>query len=510
MTLKHGVLYLILGKPFLRTARALIDVYREELILRDGDERLILNMKHGTSSYSNKHQRESINMIDIYNISYKDYLEDLFANEKITNHLSGNPTFSSEPDTLTSDLTSPEVKDDIFDPEGDIVLIEKLLNLDSTKDLPPSPNVNPLSGSTTSSYPSLTTSEISDYSLEEFADELALIESFPSGNDNMTPEDVIREIEYLLNRDPLAENSPNNDLIYTIPEMFTDEHTLDYSSLPRYDDANDDLLTDSDEWGKIFYDDPFDSKENKIKVSKLLVDELDSTGSSSFLPHFLECDSVLYEDFSEVDTLTSTDNEDKVFNPGILVHENLYEVTNRVTPDKNVKKISSSNASLILEDYNPPLSDHELPFHIEIPGSGTLLSFSSENEEKVFNPGILISKGVHSLLPELSHRDSKAFKVINIFESPMEIFPCSYGEDIRVLDVPCEFYLWSPWCCDDIHDVCLGISAIGGGVTDWYRAFGYSEVVMFSPTHKKSRWGTIFPTRLEQYKEPLVEPKEIG
>ncbi|GJY24012.1 reverse transcriptase domain-containing protein [Tanacetum coccineum] len=430
---------LILGRPFLRTARALIDVHGEELILRDGDERLILNMKHGTSSYSNKHQRESINMIDIYNISYKDYLEDLFANEKITNHLSGNPTFSSEPNTLTSDLTSPEVKDDIFDPEGDNVLIEKLLNLDSTKDLPP--NVNPLSGSTTSSYPSLTTSEISDYSLEEFADELALIESFPPGNDNMTPEDVIREIEYLLNRDPLAENSPNNDLIYTIPEMFTDEHTLDYSSLPRYDDANDDLLTDSNEWGKIFYDDPFDSEENKSKVSKLLVDELDSTGSSSFLPHFLECDSVLYEDFSEVDTLTSTDNEDKVFNPGILVRENLYEVTNQVTPDKNVKKKSSSNASLILEDYNPPLSDHELPFHIEIPGSGNLLSFSSKNEEKIFNPEILISKGVHSLLPELSHRDSKAFKVINIFESPMEIFPCSYGEDIRVLDVPClHFY----------------------------------------------------------------------
>ncbi|GJU95463.1 hypothetical protein Tco_1320219 [Tanacetum coccineum] len=94
-----------------------------------------------------------------------------------------------------------------------------------------------------------------------------------------------------------------------------------------------------------------------------------------------------------------------------------------------------------VDDFNPPLSDHELPFHIEIPGSETLLSFSSKNEEKVFNPGILISKGVHSLLPELSHRDFKAFIVINIFESPMEIFPCSYREDIRVLDVPClNFY----------------------------------------------------------------------
>nr|GEW03924.1 reverse transcriptase domain-containing protein [Tanacetum cinerariifolium] len=337
---------IILGRPFLRTTRALIDVYRGEWILHDGDERLILNMKHDTSSYSNKPQRES--MIDIYNISYEDYLKDLFANEKITNHLSGNPTFSSEPDTLTSDLTSLKVKDDIFDPERDIVLIDKLLNLNSTKDLPPSHNTIPLSGSTTSSSHSLTISEISDYSLEEFADELTLIESFSPGNDDMTPKDVIREIEYLLNHDPLAEYSPNNDLIYTIPEMFTDEHTLDYSSPPRYDD-------------------PFDSKENKIKDSKLLIDELDSSGSSSFVSYFLESDSVLYVDFYEVDTLTSTNNEDKVFNPGILVHKNLYEVTNRVAPDKNVKKISSSNASLFLEDYNHLLSDHELPFHIEIP-----------------------------------------------------------------------------------------------------------------------------------------------
>ncbi|GJZ82856.1 hypothetical protein Tco_0648029 [Tanacetum coccineum] len=29
----------------------------------------------------------------------------------------------------------------------------------------------------------------------------------------------------------------------------------------------------------------------------------------------------------------------------------------------------------------------------------------------------------------------------------------------------------------------------------------------FFPTHKKSRWGTVFPTRLKRYKEPLVEPK---
>ncbi|GKE13957.1 hypothetical protein Tco_1421534, partial [Tanacetum coccineum] len=306
---------LILGRPFLQTARALIDVHGEEIILRAGDEILILNMRHDTSSYSNKPKKESINMIDIYNVSHEDYLEDLFANEKITNHQSGNPTFSSH-----TDLTSPEVinplsgnptpildpivsssptltsleesliweefeaylasdsfpsgsDDTNFDSKRDLRLIEELLNNDPSSPL--SLSHNPLSGSTTSSSP--------DHFLEEFADELALIDSFPPGNNDMTPEDVIKEIEYSLNHDPLAEYSSNNDLVDTIREMFTDEHTLNYSSPPRYDDVNADLVelkSDNDD----AYDDPFDSKEDKIKESKLLIDELDPPGSSDFLP----------------------------------------------------------------------------------------------------------------------------------------------------------------------------------------------------------------------------------
>ncbi|GKA31317.1 reverse transcriptase domain-containing protein [Tanacetum coccineum] len=158
---------LILGRPFLRTARALIDVHGEEMILRDGDERLTLNMRHDTSSYSNQPHKESINMIDIYNVSHEEYLEDLFA----TNHLSGNPTSSL---TSHTDLTSPEVNDDIFDPEGDI--IENLLNLDKTKDLPLYHD-NPLTGSTISSSPSLPISETNDYFLEEFAAECNTLKS---------------------------------------------------------------------------------------------------------------------------------------------------------------------------------------------------------------------------------------------------------------------------------------------------------------------------------------------
>ncbi|GJS87248.1 putative reverse transcriptase domain-containing protein [Tanacetum coccineum] len=310
--------------------------------------------------------------------------------------------------------------------------------------------------------------------------------------------------------DSVDKNSLDDNFVDTISEMFTDEHALDYSSPLLWDDYDDELF-DLETVNDNTYDDPFDFKEEKIKESKLLIDELDPPRSS---------DLVFYEDFSEVDALSSTNNEDKVFNSGILIHENHFKVTNFATPDKNEKKLTNasliledfnpplyelpfhkevpgfeillsfsfgneekvfnpgiltskgvhtsllpelshrgiilphhenlfeitirvtncaknvkktSNASLILEDFNPPL--YELPFHKEVPGSENLHLFSSKNEEKVFNPGILTSKGVHtSLLLELSHWGPKAFKVIKIFESPMEIFPCSYGEDIRVLD----------------------------------------------------------------------------
>nr|GEV92606.1 hypothetical protein [Tanacetum cinerariifolium] len=303
---------LILGRPFLRTAHALIDVHEEEMILHDGDERLTLN---------------------------------IFVCNK---SLSGNLTFSSHPD-----LTSPKVKDDIFDLERDIVPIEKVLNLYSTKDLPLPHNINPLSGSTTSS-------SSPDHLLEEFADELALI-TFPLGNDDL-PFDIesdLREIEYLLKHDPTKEMdsnledsidesnlaNPNDNLFDTMPEMFTDEHTLDYSSPPLYDDFDDDLF------------------------------ELESDND---------------DDFSEVDALPSTDNKDKVFNSGILIYENLSKVIVQLTPDKNVKKIAIANASLVLEDFNPPL--YELPFHKEVHWSETVLLFSSKNEEKFSNPGFSLLK----------------------------------------------------------------------------------------------------------------------
>nr|GEV71774.1 reverse transcriptase domain-containing protein [Tanacetum cinerariifolium] len=255
----------------------------------------------------------------------------------------------------------------LADLEGGNVLPKKLLDLDSTKDLHPPHHVNPLSGSTTySSSP--------NQLLKEFADELALI-TFPPKYDDSIDQNNLTDL--------------NDNLVDSMLEMFTDEHALDYSSPLLFDEYDDDLFEVESDIQNV-YDDPFDAKGEKIKESKLLIDELDLP-CDFLLPS--EYDLILSEDFSSVDALPSTNNEDKVFNPGILIQENPFEIITRVVQDK---KLAISNASLMLEDFDPPL--YELPFFKEVPMSNMLLPFSSENEEKVFKPGIYTFKKVHSSL----------------------------------------------------------------------------------------------------------------
>nr|GEZ22181.1 hypothetical protein [Tanacetum cinerariifolium] len=141
------------------------------------------------------------------------------------------------------------------------------------------------------------------------------------------------------------------------PEMFTDEQPPDCLFPPR----------------------------EKIKESELLIDQLD-------LPCDIlsEYDSFNFQDFSRDDVLPSPDNEDKVFNLGILIHEKSVKIITRVTQEK---KLGVSFASWLFEDFDPPF--YELLIFKEVPNSMRLLLFSFENEEKVFKPGIYISKKFH-------------------------------------------------------------------------------------------------------------------
>nr|GFB82544.1 hypothetical protein [Tanacetum cinerariifolium] len=117
-------------RPFLRMAHDLVDVYEEELILRDDDEKLIFHAD-STSKHPHKHGNQSVNMINFIYITCEDRFLKVLKIKK-SNH--------------------------------------------------------PSSGSTTpllDSSPSLTPFETSDSLFEEFADELALLDPFPPENEDL-------------------------------------------------------------------------------------------------------------------------------------------------------------------------------------------------------------------------------------------------------------------------------------------------------------------------------------
>ncbi|GJY48802.1 reverse transcriptase domain-containing protein [Tanacetum coccineum] len=70
---------LILGRSFLRTSRALIDVYERELILRDEDERLIFHV----NKHPQKHANEPVKMINFIDVSCEDSFGEVLRNEDV-------------------------------------------------------------------------------------------------------------------------------------------------------------------------------------------------------------------------------------------------------------------------------------------------------------------------------------------------------------------------------------------------------------------------------------------
>ncbi|GJU78591.1 reverse transcriptase domain-containing protein [Tanacetum coccineum] len=135
--------HLILRRSFLRTGRALIDVYGEEITLQFDNEAITFNLDQ-TTRYSSTNDK-SVNQIDIIDEVCEEYALELlgFSNKSS----GGNPTPTSEPLTsefileeieayLKVDSISPEIDHVDCDPRGDIYLIEKLLNNDPFQ-LPP-------------------------------------------------------------------------------------------------------------------------------------------------------------------------------------------------------------------------------------------------------------------------------------------------------------------------------------------------------------------------------------
>nr|GEW66979.1 reverse transcriptase domain-containing protein [Tanacetum cinerariifolium] len=151
---------LILGRCFLKTGRALIDVHKGELTLRIENEAITYNLDQ-TSRYSANYNQMTANKIDVIDIACEEYSQEVIGFSDVTT--SGNPTpyddsiVSTTSPTLTlfgdsdfllfeeadaflgleDDPNSSKINPFYYDPEGDILLLEAILN---SEPLPPLPN----------------------------------------------------------------------------------------------------------------------------------------------------------------------------------------------------------------------------------------------------------------------------------------------------------------------------------------------------------------------------------
>nr|GEU60621.1 reverse transcriptase domain-containing protein [Tanacetum cinerariifolium] len=152
---------LILGRSFLRTGRALIDVYGEEITLRVNKESITFNLNQ-TMRYSSTYDDTSMNQVDVIDIACEEFVQDVLdfqynpkssSSTLVSDASVSKSDFSKEPivksssPTLTpfgeSDFFLQEIEDflndnsiptgienSVYDPKGDILFLEKLLNED--------------------------------------------------------------------------------------------------------------------------------------------------------------------------------------------------------------------------------------------------------------------------------------------------------------------------------------------------------------------------------------------
>nr|GEU68664.1 hypothetical protein [Tanacetum cinerariifolium] len=129
---------------FVKTGRALVDVYEGELTLHVGNKAITINLDQ-TSRYSANYDAMSVNRIDLIDVACEEYSQKVFGF-----FMSGNPTPSTKPIVSTSSPTltpfedsdflleetdtflaiddkpiSLEINGSYYDSEGDIPLLEE-------------------------------------------------------------------------------------------------------------------------------------------------------------------------------------------------------------------------------------------------------------------------------------------------------------------------------------------------------------------------------------------------
>ncbi|GJW78984.1 reverse transcriptase domain-containing protein [Tanacetum coccineum] len=131
---------LILGRPFLRTARALIDVHGEEMTLRHDDQSV--TFKVGDTKNFSYNAMESVNKVDFIDIACEEYSQEILGFSEVLANGNSTPYFEPIVDTTSPTLTS-RIDDAECDPEKDILLLEAILNSEPLSPLPNHANYFP-------------------------------------------------------------------------------------------------------------------------------------------------------------------------------------------------------------------------------------------------------------------------------------------------------------------------------------------------------------------------------
>nr|GEW67906.1 hypothetical protein [Tanacetum cinerariifolium] len=122
---------LILGRPFLRTAHVIINVYEWEITLRHDEQSLTLKCGDTPSiSYNNF---ESLNKVDLIDATCEEYSQEVLGFSDV---IASDFILEEIEDYLSNDLIPIEIEDFEFDMEGYLLILEALLNSDPSPPLP--------------------------------------------------------------------------------------------------------------------------------------------------------------------------------------------------------------------------------------------------------------------------------------------------------------------------------------------------------------------------------------
>ncbi|GKA07832.1 reverse transcriptase domain-containing protein, partial [Tanacetum coccineum] len=372
---------IILGRPFLRTAKALIDLYEEKLTLRVGKEELVY--------YADKSEKNK-DMNFVHAISIIDFSKDDPFSGSTTNTLP--PSFSPVKTSDNLEKFADELAPLNSLPPGNDVSIHKKDFHEETFRIYSNPlfefddnfkssNVNPLFEENDKDVEIKSSSSFTFTSPEESEFEAYLErDSIPPGIDLTLPSifkisssnptsptltgekvgswktpmflSLVRFVWKMMTR--IAIRKKIICLLATYLHQKPKPLSQEVEEIKEKEDAvsSDFPIHTIVMPIRITFENPIDFNDHFSKpkdFKKDLTVSLDSTESSILPPPLLDSDSPFTAELSASVTLNSLGNEDKVFKPGILVYHAIHD-KNLVTLEENLKENISSGTLLVFKE----------------------------------------------------------------------------------------------------------------------------------------------------------------